>query len=166
MKTEKISDRLYPETIKRIQEIAAEHEQKADVYEALVTTYDLYHMTEIKQLKNVTGPIYKLLTDLGKQYVELAKQCEGVIQVEKDQYRTSLRHLNNKILESIENEKAKDDLLHQKDKEIETLNRQLESTKIDLETAKNQQDLFEGMRRILKQQGIQQSLFSEEEKTS
>jgi hypothetical protein len=166
MKTEKISDRLYPDTIKRIQEIAAEHEQKADVYEALVTTYDLYHMTEIKQLKNVTGPIYKMLTELGKQYVELAKQCEGVIQVEKEQYKTSLQHLNTKILESIENENIKNELLNRKDNYIIELKKQYEDTKLELQKIQDQKDLFEGMRRILKHQGLQQSFFDEEEKTS
>ncbi len=148
MTTEKISDRLYPEQIRRIQEIASEHDKKADVYEALVAAYDLIHLSEVKILKNMTEPVYKLLTELGKCYVDIAKQCESIIELERAKYNTTTKHLNTKLLELMDTDRTSQQVIKDKDKEILELRKEVRNKDKEIKRMKEEADLLNGLRKV------------------
>ncbi|MFS1519535.1 hypothetical protein V1503_24210 [Bacillus sp. SCS-151] len=151
--TEKISDRLYKDTISRIQDIATDHEQKADVYEALVQAYDLVNIQQHKHLKNVSKNFWILLNDLSKSFLDLVNQSNSLLQVEKEKVKRSEELYKEKVFEQTELTQDYDKQLVAKDEEIEKLNakiitfetleQQLKDKDMIIDTLKKENEAFE-----------------------
>ncbi|MFD1736238.1 hypothetical protein ACFSCX_06625 [Bacillus salitolerans] len=160
---ERVSDRVYPDTIKRIQEIAADHENKADVYEALVHAYELLNMKKVSKVDNLTVPVYNLLMEPGGYYIELVDKCEKAIQTEQVECKVQFNVINNQLLEKMEQEKQFKLVIEEKDQLICNLNEVITNQEKKIHRLREEADLLEGMKKLLRSQGIQQTLFNDEE---